>query len=100
MIDPIAEQRRQDYLDWLYDRAGRTCCTYTGLYQQRQQELLAMDMAAVAPHPKPLVARVHSCIVGEPECGHMQARAAIYEIAAWLRQQGLDLSAEALAHEA
>jgi len=32
-----------------------------------------------------LVERVHSCIVGEPECGHMQARAVIREIAAWLR---------------
>ena len=28
-----------------------------------------------------LLQRVHSCIVGEPECGHMQARAVIREIA-------------------
>jgi hypothetical protein len=34
-----------------------------------------------------LVERVHSCIVGEPECGHMQARATIREVAAWLREQ-------------
>ena len=34
-----------------------------------------------------LVERVHSCIVGEPECGHMQARAAIREVAAWLRSE-------------
>ncbi len=34
-----------------------------------------------------LVERVHSCIVGEPECGHMQARAAIREVAAWMREQ-------------
>lgn len=34
-----------------------------------------------------LVKRVHSCIVGEPECGHMQARAAILEVAAWMREQ-------------
>jgi hypothetical protein len=34
-----------------------------------------------------LVKRVHSCIVGEPECGHMQARAVIREVAAWLREQ-------------
>jgi hypothetical protein len=33
-----------------------------------------------------LVERVHSCIVGEPECGHMQARAAIREVAAWMRE--------------
>jgi len=32
-----------------------------------------------------LLEQVHSCIVGEPECGHMQARAVIREIAAWLR---------------
>ena len=44
------------------------------------------------PTPNPrqirssLVERVHSCIVGEPECGHMQARAAIREVAAWLRE--------------
>lgn len=35
-----------------------------------------------------LVKRVHSCIVGEPECGHMQARSVIREIVAWLRERG------------
>jgi hypothetical protein len=34
-----------------------------------------------------LVKRVHSCIVGEPECGHMQARAAIHAVADWLEQR-------------
>jgi hypothetical protein len=34
-----------------------------------------------------LVERVHSCIVGEPECGHMQAKAAIREAAAAARAQ-------------
>lgn len=46
------------------------------------------EPASVAAQPTPagsLVERVHSCIVGEPECGHMQARAAIREVAAWLR---------------
>lgn len=33
-----------------------------------------------------LLKRVHSCIVGEPECGHMQARSVIREVAAWLRE--------------
>jgi hypothetical protein len=33
-----------------------------------------------------LVKRVHSCIVGEPACGHMQARAVIREVALWLRE--------------
>jgi hypothetical protein len=34
-----------------------------------------------------LVERVHSCIVGEPPCGHMQARATIREVAAAARAQ-------------
>jgi len=34
-----------------------------------------------------LVKRVHSCIVGEPECGHMQARAVIREVGDWLEGQ-------------
>lgn len=33
-----------------------------------------------------LVQRVHSCIVGEPPCGHQQARAVIREVAAWMRE--------------
>lgn len=33
-----------------------------------------------------LVQRVHSCIVGEPECGRMQARAALREVLAWLQE--------------
>jgi hypothetical protein len=50
-----------------------------------------------------LVERVHSCIVGEPECGHMQARATIREVAAWLKEQerrGLVDLPEALEQEA
>jgi hypothetical protein len=43
-INPITEQRRQDYLDALYARSGRTCNTYTGLYQQRITELVERDM--------------------------------------------------------
>jgi hypothetical protein len=43
--------------------------------------------AAIIGKEVPLVERVHSCIVGEPECGHMQARAVIREVAAWLREQ-------------
>ena len=34
-----------------------------------------------------LVKRVHSCIVGEPPVGHMQARSAIREVSAWLRER-------------
>jgi len=43
-IDPTTEQRRQDYLDVLYERSGRTCSTYTGLYQERLSELVKRDM--------------------------------------------------------
>ena len=44
---------------------------------------------SLLPEPKrSLIQRVHSCIVGEPECGHMQARAAIREVAAWLDTRG------------
>jgi hypothetical protein len=34
-----------------------------------------------------LIKRVHSCIVGEPPVGHMQARAAIREVNTWLRER-------------
>jgi hypothetical protein len=43
-INPITEQRRQDYLDALYARSGRTCNTYTGLYQERLAQLVERDM--------------------------------------------------------
>jgi hypothetical protein len=45
MTDPKIETRRQAYLEALYARSGRKCCTYTGLYQQRQRELMERDMA-------------------------------------------------------
>lgn len=51
MVDPTTEARRQAYLEALYQRSGRTCCTYTGLFQQRQQELLERDMAEVINAP-------------------------------------------------
>jgi hypothetical protein len=44
MIDHQIEQRRQDYLDWLYEQSGRTCSTYTGLYQERIALLVERDM--------------------------------------------------------
>jgi len=43
-VNPITEQRRQDYLDALYERSGRTCSTYTGLYQERLVQLVERDM--------------------------------------------------------
>jgi hypothetical protein len=42
--NPITEQRRQDYLDALYKRSGRTCSTYTGLYQERLAQLVERDV--------------------------------------------------------
>lgn len=41
--DPTEQGRRQAYLDWLYARSGRTCSTYSGLYQQRAAELMEQD---------------------------------------------------------
>jgi len=43
-IDPSREQRRQAYLDALYERSGRTCSTYTGLYQERIAQLMERDV--------------------------------------------------------
>lgn len=48
MTDPQTEQRRQDYLDWLYEQSGRTCSTYTGLYQERIEWLVERDMQQAA----------------------------------------------------
>jgi len=50
-----------------------------------------------------LIQRVHSCIVGEPPVGHMQARAVIREVVTWLRERGgypHDWVAQALDKEA
>jgi hypothetical protein len=44
MTDTKIEQRRQDYLEWLYQQSGRTCSTYTGLLQERLTELVEADM--------------------------------------------------------
>lgn len=43
-INSVIEQRRQDYLEWLYARSLRTNGLYTGLYQERAKELLQKDM--------------------------------------------------------
>jgi hypothetical protein len=60
----------------------------------QQHCLEAMDPPEANSQPTPndrqirtsLVKRVHSCIVGEPPVGHMQARSVIREVAAWLRE--------------
>jgi len=51
-INPITEQRRQDYLDALYARSGRTCNTYTDLYQQCLAELVERDMDELLGDPQ------------------------------------------------
>lgn len=43
-MDGIKEERRQRYLEWLYERSLRTDGLYTGLYQQRIKELIEHDM--------------------------------------------------------
>ena len=40
-INPTTEQRRQNYIDALYERSGRTCGTYTGLWQEFCGDLAA-----------------------------------------------------------
>ena len=44
MTDPTTEQRRDDYMQWLYQQSGRTCSTFTGLYQERIAQLIERDM--------------------------------------------------------
>jgi hypothetical protein len=44
VTNPTIEQRRQAYLDWLYERYGRTDGLYTGLYRRRIRELVQRDM--------------------------------------------------------
>lgn len=52
-IDSLHEQRRQTYLEHLYAQSGRTNGLYTGLFQQRQRQLVEQDMEAAldAHHP-------------------------------------------------
>lgn len=61
-IDPIEENRRHAYLEWLYRRSGRTDCTYTGLLAERVRELIAIDMNTNLPGPE----RVHLSEVDLP----------------------------------
>lgn len=44
MVNPIVEQRRQEYLEWLYQRSRRTNGLYSGLYQERMKQLINKDM--------------------------------------------------------
>ena len=42
------QQARADYIEHLYRASGRTNGLYTGLYQQRVAELVAIDRAELA----------------------------------------------------
>jgi len=44
MIDPILEQRKADYMEYLYEWSGRTNGLYTGLLQERKRFLVDRDM--------------------------------------------------------
>ena len=44
MVDPVVEQRRADYMEWLYEQSGRTNCIYTGLFEERRRYLIERDM--------------------------------------------------------
>ena len=46
-IDPAWEARRQAYIERLYERAGRSCGTYSGLLLEHINHLLQQDMAKV-----------------------------------------------------
>lgn len=46
-IDFALEARRQLYIEKLYERAGRSCGTYSGLLIQHIDHLLEQDMAKV-----------------------------------------------------
>lgn len=43
-MEPIKQQRRQDYLEWLYLRSNRSDGLYTGLFKKRLEELVQKDM--------------------------------------------------------
>ena len=57
-LDPREQQARADYIERLYSMSGRTNGLYTGLYQQRVAELVAIDRIAelalqYQDHPTP-----------------------------------------------
>lgn len=57
MTDPTHQHHRQEYLDWLFRRAGRGAKThpmrglYTGLFAARLRELLDQDMERSRAEP-------------------------------------------------
>ena len=50
MIDPAVEQRKADYIEFLYKKSGRTNGLYTNLFTDRVKELVELDKsAAIGP---------------------------------------------------
>jgi len=69
------DQQRSDMLEALYERSGRTCCTYTGLWQQ-----FALDLAANfrdTPYPELLARVVRAMDATESVMSQKQAQQAI-----------------------
>jgi hypothetical protein len=69
------DQQRSDMLEALYERSGRTCCTYTGLWQD-----FALDLAANfrdTPYPELLARVVRAMDATESVMSQKQAQQAI-----------------------
>ena len=69
------DQQRSDMLEALYERSGRTCCTYTGLWQE-----FALDLAANfrdTPYPELLTRVVRAMDATESVMSQKQAQQAI-----------------------
>ena len=69
------DQQRSDMLEALDERSGRTCCTYTGLWQE-----FALDLAANfrdTPYPELLARVVRAMDATESVMSQKQAQQAI-----------------------
>jgi hypothetical protein len=69
------DQQRAEMMDALYERSGRTCCTYTGLWQE-----FALDLAANfrdTPYPELLARVVRAMDATESVMSQEQAQQAI-----------------------
>jgi len=82
-IEDLEANTKQWRIDHL--RLANTCASMAPDRIKFFASLMPGEESSTNSNEHELLKRVHSCIVGEPECGHMQARAVIREIAAWLR---------------
>ena len=76
MTSPVwFDQQRADMMEALYQRSSRTCCTYTGLWQE-----FALDLAANfrdTPYPELLARVVRAMDATESVMSQKQAQQAI-----------------------